>query len=65
MAKVISKYQVKVSAGKATAEDRDSKLRSFDEATERHRGRLSASKTTRTRNRGWVRADLYERGRSR
>ncbi|MGA2182197.1 MAG: AbrB/MazE/SpoVT family DNA-binding domain-containing protein [Bryobacteraceae bacterium] len=45
-------------------EDRDSKLRLFDQATERHRRRPPASETKRSRGRGWKREDLYERGRS-
>jgi AbrB family looped-hinge helix DNA binding protein len=53
------------STGQVMAEDRDSKLRLFDQATERCRRRPSASKTTPTRGRGWTREDLYERGRSR
>jgi bifunctional DNA-binding transcriptional regulator/antitoxin component of YhaV-PrlF toxin-antitoxin module len=53
------------STGQVMAEDRESKLRLFDQATERHRRRPPASKTTRTGGRGWRREDLYERGRSR
>ena len=47
------------------AEDREAQLRLFDQATERHRRRRSASKTKRPRDRGWRREDLYGRGRSR
>ena len=46
-------------------EDRESKLRLFDQATERHRRRPLAHKSTRPRSRGWKREDLYSRGRSR
>lgn len=45
------------------AEDRDSRLRLFDRATERHiRGSSSHKKP---HDRGWKREDLYGRGRSR
>lgn len=56
-----------VPAGKSAAtEYREDKLRLFDQATERHRRRLSAAKTKRRpRARGWTREDLYVRGRSR
>jgi bifunctional DNA-binding transcriptional regulator/antitoxin component of YhaV-PrlF toxin-antitoxin module len=43
----------------------ESRLRLFDQATERHRGRGSARATGRSRSRGWDREDLYRRGRSR
>ena len=46
-------------------EDRESRLRLFDQATERHRRRPSARKTQQPRDRGWRREDLYGRGRSR
>lgn len=54
-----------IPAGKTlAADDRDSKLRLFDQATERHRKRLSRGKTKQTpTNRGWTREDLYVRGR--
>jgi len=52
--------------GKQVAEEnRESQLRLFDQATERHRGRASAQKAQRPRDRGWSREELYERGRSR
>jgi len=44
--------------------NRESQLRLFDQATERHR-RRSARPATRPRERGWRREDLYRRGRSR
>jgi len=46
-------------------EDRELRLRLFDQATERHRKRAQARKTQHPRDRGWAREDLYERGRSR
>jgi AbrB family looped-hinge helix DNA binding protein len=47
-----------------TPENRESQLRLFDQATERHRRRRSARPAPRPRGRGW-REDLYGRGRSR
>lgn len=47
------------------AEARESRLRLFDQATERHRRRVSAHKVQQRRGRGWTREDLYSRGRSR
>jgi AbrB family looped-hinge helix DNA binding protein len=47
------------------AEDRESRLRLFDQATERHRKRRSRGKVQPPRDRGWKREDLYTRGRSR
>jgi AbrB family looped-hinge helix DNA binding protein len=49
----------------AAPETPDSRLRLFDQATERLRRRPSARKTQRPRDRGWTREDLYGRGRSR
>jgi AbrB family looped-hinge helix DNA binding protein len=49
----------------AVPQDRESQLRLFDQATERHRKRPPARATGRSRNRGWRREDLYGRGRSR
>jgi AbrB family looped-hinge helix DNA binding protein len=46
-------------------EDRDSRLRLFDQATERHRGRMGKLKAKQPQDRGWKREDLYSRGRSR
>lgn len=49
----------------AVPEDPESRLRLFDQATERRR-RLSAARRKRQpRDRGWAREDLYTRGRSR
>jgi AbrB family looped-hinge helix DNA binding protein len=45
-------------------EDRESRLRLFDQATERLRRRARPRKK-RTRDRGWRREDLYTRGRPR
>jgi AbrB family looped-hinge helix DNA binding protein len=51
-------------AKKAPPEDRDSRLRIFDQATKRYRRRLSTSAAKPAHDRGWSRADLYTRGRS-
>src|SRR5271157_134849 len=52
--------------GKPVApENRESQLRLFDQATERHRRRPSARPTKPPRDRGWRREELYGRGRSR
>lgn len=48
----------------AAPQSRESQLRSFDQATERHRQRASASAAGRSRDRGWNREDLCGRGRS-
>jgi len=54
-----------IPSGKQAAQQgRESQLRLFDQASERHRKRASARATGRTRNRGWSREDLYRRGRS-
>jgi AbrB family looped-hinge helix DNA binding protein len=52
-------------AQQVNAEDRESQLRLFDQATERHRRRRAARSATQSRDRGWKREDLYSRGRSR
>ena len=49
----------------ASPHDRESRLRWFDQATERQRKRPSVRKAEPPRDRGWKREDLYERGRSR
>ena len=41
------------------------RLRLFDQATERSRGRRPAPGRSRPKDRGWTREDLYPRGRSR
>ena len=46
-------------------QDRESRLRLFDQATERLRQRPSRRKKQRPRDRGWTREDLYTRGRAR
>ena len=48
-----------------SSEDRASKLRLFDQATERHRRRARPRMKTPPADRGWRREDLYQRGRSR
>lgn len=54
-----------VPPGKQLApESRESRLRLFDQATERRRARPPARKTQPPRDRGWTREDLYARGRS-
>ena len=46
------------------SQDRESRLRLFDQATERHRKRRPARAAKRPGDRGWTREDLYGRGRS-
>ena len=46
-------------------EDRESRLRLFDQSTERQRKRPSPVKKRGPRDRGWTREDLYTRGRAR
>ncbi len=48
-----------------TPDDKVSRLRWFDQATERHRKRPQANRAKPPRDRGWTREDLYARGRSR
>lgn len=47
------------------AEGRESRLRLFDQATDRLRVRARAQRKKQPRDRGWRREDLYTRGRSR
>jgi AbrB family looped-hinge helix DNA binding protein len=55
-----------IPGGKPTqTDDREMRLRLFDQATERHRKRARAGTAERPQDRGWTREDLYERGRSR
>jgi len=56
-----------IPAGRDLAEeDQESRLRLFDQATERHQKRSSEGKARRgAGDRGWTREDLYGRGRSR
>ena len=61
MAKVTSKYQV-TPGQQSPKDDRESRLRLFDQSTERQRKRSSARKTQRATDRGWNREDLYRRG---
>jgi bifunctional DNA-binding transcriptional regulator/antitoxin component of YhaV-PrlF toxin-antitoxin module len=51
-------------AKRAKPQGRESRLRWFDQATERHRKRRRSRATERSRDRGWGREDLYGRGRS-
>jgi len=44
--------------------DRESRLRLFDQATERHARRSAAPGVPEPANRGWIREDLYGRGRT-
>jgi AbrB family looped-hinge helix DNA binding protein len=48
-----------------TSDDKESRLRLFDQATERHHKRTGGLKTKRPAGRGWTREDLYGRGRPR
>ena len=52
---------------KVDGDDLESRLRMFDQATERarRRQRRPANTTQSAPSRGWVREDLYTRGRSR
>ncbi|HUI54085.1 MAG TPA: AbrB/MazE/SpoVT family DNA-binding domain-containing protein [Bryobacteraceae bacterium] len=52
-------------ATKVAPHDPESKVRLFDQATERHRRRSTGRQAKRPRSRGWTREDLYRRGRSR
>lgn len=45
--------------------DREARLVSFDEASERQEARERSSPGERTAARGWTREDLYDRGRPR
>jgi len=49
---------------KRVVDDRESRLRLFDQATERLRRRSAGAAKKRARDRGWRREDLYTRGRS-
>ncbi len=51
------------SGARTTVLDRESRLRLFDQATERHRAR-PATPQGQPPDRGWSREDLYGRGRS-
>ena len=56
-----------IPGGKDLAEeDRESRLRLFDQATQRHQRRSLAEKAQRSAgDKGWTREGLYGRGRSR
>ena len=49
---------------KPAPQSHESRLRWFDQATERHKKRRSARAVERPADRGWKREDLYGRGRS-
>lgn len=49
---------------RVVALDRESRLRLFDQATERHRTRPVIPNQGQPPDRGWSREDLYGRGRS-
>ena len=49
---------------RAVALDKESQLRLFDQATERHRKRSATKRAAPPRDRGWTRGDLYGRGRA-
>lgn len=53
------------SGKQAAPKDSESKLRLFDQATERNRRRPAGRQAKRLRDRGWTREDLYVRGRPR
>ena len=54
-----------IPASKRTVvDDRQSRLRLFDQATERLRRLSAGAAKKRARDRGWRREDLYTRGRS-
>jgi AbrB family looped-hinge helix DNA binding protein len=57
--------RVTPSGSRAASDDRESRLRLFDQATERHRQRMRGRKLAHPAKRGWTREDLYGRGRSR
>ena len=50
------------SSKNAPTSDPQSRLRLFDEATERHRRRARHGGAEPTQDRGWNREDLYDRG---
>ena len=57
--------RVTPSTDRRRALDRGSRLRLFDEATERQRRRQGVKNTPAQRDRGWSREELYDRGRAR
>jgi AbrB family looped-hinge helix DNA binding protein len=48
-----------------SARAREERLSHFDKATERQRARQAHAPRVRPRSRGWTRAELYTRGRTR
>ncbi|MEO8595694.1 MAG: AbrB/MazE/SpoVT family DNA-binding domain-containing protein [Candidatus Solibacter sp.] len=57
--------RVTLSASRPPTDDVESRLRLFDQATERIRRRRTATKVRQPKDRGWRREDLYTRGNSR
>lgn len=57
--------RVLTGTGEGTSIDREGRLRAFDEATLRQKARNRSRRRGRTADRGWTRADLYDRVRSR
>jgi AbrB family looped-hinge helix DNA binding protein len=49
----------------AKASDLAARLRAFDEATHRQAARQKGYVTSKTSDRSWIRAELYERGKPR
>jgi hypothetical protein len=49
----------------ASVHDPESRVRLFDQATERHKKGTASPKPKPAQSRGWTREDLYGRGRSR
>jgi AbrB family looped-hinge helix DNA binding protein len=57
--------QVDRRPGSVDGRRREEALLHFDRATKRQQARQAASATARPRSRGWTRAELYVRGRTR
>ena len=57
--------RVVLRAHQPSLDDRETRLRLFDESTERVRKRALARAARQPRARGWKREDVYVRGRSR
>ena len=54
-----------IPGGAPPVNDPESRVRLFDQATDRHRKRAAGIKAKSARDRGWTREDLYGRGRAR
>jgi bifunctional DNA-binding transcriptional regulator/antitoxin component of YhaV-PrlF toxin-antitoxin module len=50
---------------RARSDTNASRLRAFDQATARQQARDAQTRTVQTEDRGWLREDLYHRGRAR